>query len=575
MGDEEPVKSFLRPTQVNIVREDLARANRVSTLPTLASIDADQAALVLSPRRPGQAIFPSASRSSTNHVEPAERFKTLRTQRANQFISQNLYMVPLFSRCSREFVDHMAEHVHVAFFYEGKILFNQGDIGDCMYILMRGEVEIIVNDVVVAHLDNGAVFGEAAAICKNADLAKRTASVRATTLCDCRTISRTNLLMTLSFFRADELIIQAETQRRLAELKARGALKKEREWWRMPPPRANDEGGPRQSVRHSSTVYNEMRKSKLSKVGIVRSTLPKAPPGSNEKSAFSLTTTREDSDEENEDTFDMQSVLEPAECSSSCRDAAQIIQEGYNAELPLADGFELCSNIAAVPPMGLPALVPDGQPPDDATRAGDSSSRIAPRGPLQLDSSLSRGDSRRSKSKTVDAVTQREQDEPRRRASESATPRSVEHLNVYLMPTWQINQRSSTSKKPDGDLLLTALGKMSARDFARPSAEPGPLPSEQETLCSPHPETASLHSTSSAAQARALRKAESGAVRVASGSPPWSQSGEAALQWGEARFLQSTSASARRKHNPGNLRTVARRQQNCRAKKAGGYTADV
>jgi len=61
----------------------------------------------------------------------------------------------------------------------GEILFNQGEAGDCMYVIIEGAVDIIVNHEVVEHSTSGSLLGEMALI----DKSPRAATVVATEPC--------------------------------------------------------------------------------------------------------------------------------------------------------------------------------------------------------------------------------------------------------------------------------------------------------------------------------------------------------------------------------------------------------
>lgn len=71
-------------------------------------------------------------------------------------------------------------------FEPGEIVFDQGDFGDKIYFIVKGEVEVIRDNEVVARLSDGDVFGEIALVSDTA----RTASVLATTPLDVVTVSR-------------------------------------------------------------------------------------------------------------------------------------------------------------------------------------------------------------------------------------------------------------------------------------------------------------------------------------------------------------------------------------------------
>ncbi len=64
-------------------------------------------------------------------------------------------------------------------YYDREIICRQGEIGDCMYVVQIGQVEVLQeesgHEVVIADLRSGAIFGEMAII----DRRPRSATVRA------------------------------------------------------------------------------------------------------------------------------------------------------------------------------------------------------------------------------------------------------------------------------------------------------------------------------------------------------------------------------------------------------------
>mmetsp|Transcript_16906 Transcript_16906/g.59058 ORF Transcript_16906/g.59058 Transcript_16906/m.59058 type:complete len:508 (+) Transcript_16906:83-1606(+) len=163
------------------------------------------------------------------------KFKTMRASLSCVAHSIDaLTNVPLFKDCSKDFINLLSEHVRNKVYCSGETILKQGDFGDSMYMMIRGEVEVVCGDVVVATLGNGAVFGEMAAMSKDPMSARRTATVRALCFVDCRVITRDQLLSTLSHFPREARIIEKKRQRRMAELQDRGVLAKaeERSWCR-------------------------------------------------------------------------------------------------------------------------------------------------------------------------------------------------------------------------------------------------------------------------------------------------------------------------------------------------------
>jgi NADH:ubiquinone reductase (H+-translocating) len=76
----------------------------------------------------------------------------------------------------------MQEHFH-----PGETIFDQGDFGDKVYVIAKGEVEVLKDGNLLATLGTGALFGEVALISDSA----RTAMIRAKTDVDVVAVSRT------------------------------------------------------------------------------------------------------------------------------------------------------------------------------------------------------------------------------------------------------------------------------------------------------------------------------------------------------------------------------------------------
>ena len=79
-------------------------------------------------------------------------------------------------------------------YHDGDIIIRQGDIGDCMYVIQEGEVEIIVEqgdrEVQLAVRGKGELFGEMAIFEKE----RRSATVRAVGTVRLLTVDEKNLI---------------------------------------------------------------------------------------------------------------------------------------------------------------------------------------------------------------------------------------------------------------------------------------------------------------------------------------------------------------------------------------------
>ncbi|CAE8675485.1 unnamed protein product, partial [Polarella glacialis] len=177
---------------------------------------------------------PPLPASSSKITSTSVRWNSIKISREEaQSAKDSLAGVSLFNKCSPRFVEVLSQQVSRKIFEAGTEIFREGDYGDSMYILNRGEVEIIIGTTVVLTLHDGSVFGEMAAICKNPAVAKRTATVRAKTLCDCRIAHREALLQSLAIFKDDAAVLESEVERRLEDLRQKGKLKRAKEWWRL------------------------------------------------------------------------------------------------------------------------------------------------------------------------------------------------------------------------------------------------------------------------------------------------------------------------------------------------------
>ena len=96
----------------------------------------------------------------------------------------------------------------------GHTFFSAGDEGDAMYVVLNGEVEIVINDKIVETVRSGGIFGEMALI----DNSPRSASARAKTPVEVATIDQTHfiaLLATHPFFSIEVMNVMADRLRLL------------------------------------------------------------------------------------------------------------------------------------------------------------------------------------------------------------------------------------------------------------------------------------------------------------------------------------------------------------------------
>lgn len=182
-------------------------------------------------------VVPIGSSDASEVVKlPSARHKSLRTRatcRHVNSISDQLKSFSLFRECTPGFLEVISANLEARSFSPGEEIITQGDVGDCMYLLKLGEVDVLVDDCKVASLPSGTMFGEMAVLSTHALATKRTASIRATAMCLCYTIDRPQLLRVLSAFPKDSLILSTVASQRMSDLLDKGVLctkKTERLW---------------------------------------------------------------------------------------------------------------------------------------------------------------------------------------------------------------------------------------------------------------------------------------------------------------------------------------------------------
>lgn len=103
------------------------------------------------------------------------------TEQEKIYIREQLSDVPLFQLYSAEELDQILPYFELKSFVENTILFEEGDRGDCILVVIEGTVEIRKESVsgkqtVVAKFGHGSIMGEMAII----DQFPRSATARVT-----------------------------------------------------------------------------------------------------------------------------------------------------------------------------------------------------------------------------------------------------------------------------------------------------------------------------------------------------------------------------------------------------------
>ena len=105
--------------------------------------------------------------------------------------------VPFFENAPEIFITAVLTHLKFELFLPAEYIVRQGCKGDKMYFIQRGVVEVITDDgTVVAHLSEGAHFGEICLLRED----RRVASIKANTMCDLFSLSKTHFQEMLEEF---------------------------------------------------------------------------------------------------------------------------------------------------------------------------------------------------------------------------------------------------------------------------------------------------------------------------------------------------------------------------------------
>lgn len=72
--------------------------------------------------------------------------------------------VPFFLNSHPRFVELIAQNVDDRLYWPGEVVCRQGEEGNCMYVLVRGEMRVEMTGHEVARLGNGSVLGEVAVL---------------------------------------------------------------------------------------------------------------------------------------------------------------------------------------------------------------------------------------------------------------------------------------------------------------------------------------------------------------------------------------------------------------------------
>jgi hypothetical protein len=133
--------------------------------------------------------FPNYARGSWGPVSAADFIERDGRSWFEVVTRDVLERTPLFKGGDELLLDSVIKSLYTISAARGEIIIQKGDMGKEMYLICRGEVEVIDGaGHVVATLKDGDFFGEAALLMSS----PRTATIRARTQCDFFVLNRTD-----------------------------------------------------------------------------------------------------------------------------------------------------------------------------------------------------------------------------------------------------------------------------------------------------------------------------------------------------------------------------------------------
>lgn len=202
--NEERRPSFLRKTMATAIRGNEAQKKwKALRKGAGSSNDVEESEPAAEPL--GQCLPNKLSLSLGDSADATPR-RSFRTTSSAVFDGPGkdlLSDVPLFKDCTDRFLQALSDQVHTRLVQPGTDIYLEGERGDSLFYLCRGEVEVLHGEEVQSIHKDGAVFGEMAAASKHPALTTRSATVRATALCDVKVLQRDDLLQVLNHFRED------------------------------------------------------------------------------------------------------------------------------------------------------------------------------------------------------------------------------------------------------------------------------------------------------------------------------------------------------------------------------------
>lgn len=104
-----------------------------------------------------------------------------------------LKQIPFFAELSDEDLEAIGQKVQMQYFGPNQLIFEQGDYGEEMYVIKRGEVQVLRDFAIIAELSDHAFFGEMALVSDE----PRNATVKALTEVEALVLKKEDFRMLL------------------------------------------------------------------------------------------------------------------------------------------------------------------------------------------------------------------------------------------------------------------------------------------------------------------------------------------------------------------------------------------
>ena len=122
------------------------------------------------------------SQGNLNNLIPIKKYKTKKEPAMFSILEKTMLLktVDLFQDIPSELLSQISQISKAKDYESGEVIFNEGDYGDSMFIVIEGEVSIQKNGKSIALLDKGSSLGEMALLdneTRSADAAAKVDSV--------------------------------------------------------------------------------------------------------------------------------------------------------------------------------------------------------------------------------------------------------------------------------------------------------------------------------------------------------------------------------------------------------------